>query len=87
MNDQKNVFVYHYVAKWYNGTMEFTLDGVASIDFKVVDYPSYRKFKDTIVYPCILREMNATEEDIPNSFSLLSLSVLDVKTVVDMLEI
>ncbi len=53
--------------------MEFTLDGVASIDFKVVDYPSYRKFKDTIV------EMNATEEDIPNSFCLLSLSVLDVK--------
>lgn len=82
MEETKNIFAYHFVAKWYAKTMEYTLDGVCNVDFKVADYPTYRKIKDEVIYQCILKEMNATEEDIPNKFSVTSLSLLDQTTEV-----
>lgn len=82
MEETKNIFAYHFVAKWYANTLEYTLDGVCKVDFKVADYTTYRKIKDEVIYKCILKEMNATEEDIPNKFSVLSLSLLDQTTEV-----
>lgn len=82
MEETKKCISYHFVARWYANTMEYTLDGVCKVDFKVTDYLTYKKLKDEVIYQCILKEMNVTEEDIPNKFSVTSLSLLDQTTKV-----